>query len=107
MAPGAVSRESVQRLSRRSNARGLVQLLLHAAALTVTGVTVWAARGTGWLAPALIAHGIVLCFLFCALHESIHRTAFASRALNDAVAWVCGALLVLPPGYFRAFHFAH
>jgi fatty acid desaturase len=49
----------------------------------------------------------VLVFLFCALHECIHRTAFASRWLNDAVAWVCGALLILPPGYFRLFHFAH
>jgi fatty acid desaturase len=55
----------------------------------------------------LILHGIVLVFLFCALHECIHRTAFASRPLNDAVAWVCGALLVLPPNYFRLFHFAH
>ena len=53
------------------------------------------------------ARGVVLCFLFCALHECIHRTAFASRPLNDGIAWVCGALLVLPPGYFRLFHFAH
>jgi fatty acid desaturase len=55
----------------------------------------------------LVLHGIVLVFLFCALHECIHRTAFASRTLNDAVAWVCGALLILPPNYFRLFHFAH
>src|SRR5262249_45312470 len=30
-----------------------------------------------------------------------------SRRLNDAVAWICGALLMLPAGYFRYFHFAH
>ena len=35
------------------------------------------------------------------------RLARARRALNDAVAWLCGALLVLPPNYFRIFHFAH
>jgi fatty acid desaturase len=55
----------------------------------------------------MLAQGIVLVFLFCALHESIHRTAFDSRRMNDAVAWICGALLLLPPGYFRLFHFAH
>ncbi len=55
----------------------------------------------------MVLHGIVLSFLFCAQHESIHRTAFKSRWLNDAVAWLCGALLVLPPEYFRLFHFAH
>lgn len=41
------------------------------------------------------------------VHECIHRTAFATRCLNDAAAWACGALLMLPPEYFRLFHFAH
>jgi fatty acid desaturase len=100
-------RETIQRLSRRSDARGALQLGTHLALLAATGALVWASRGHAWLAAALLLHGIVLVFLFCALHECIHRTAFASVALNDAVAWVCGALLILPPNYFRLFHFAH
>jgi fatty acid desaturase len=100
-------RETVQWLSRRSDARGALQLGAHLALLAATGALVWASRGHPWLAAALLLHGIVLVFLFCALHECIHRTAFASRALNDAVAWTCGALLLLPPNYFRLFHFAH
>jgi fatty acid desaturase len=59
------------------------------------------------LVPALFVHGVVLNFLFCALHESVHRTAFASRRLNDLVGAFSGAVLLLPPGYFRLFHFAH
>jgi fatty acid desaturase len=55
----------------------------------------------------MLLHGVALNFVFCAMHETIHRTAFASRRINDAVAWVAGALLLLPPEYFRAFHFAH
>ena len=100
-------RETIRRLSRRSDTRGALQLGTHLGLLVATGAVVWASRGHPWLAAALILHGIVLVFLFCALHECIHRTAFATRALNDAVAWVCGALLVLPPDYFRLFHFAH
>ncbi len=100
-------RETIRDLSRRSDARGALQLGTHVGLLAVTGFLVWASRGHPWLAAALVLHGVVLCFLFCALHECIHRTAFAGRFLNDTVAWICGALLVLPPEYFRLFHFAH
>jgi fatty acid desaturase len=107
MPPGWLDRETLRRLSRRSDVRGLLQLAAHASVLALTGACVFASRGRPWLAPALVLHGVVLCFLFCALHESIHGTAFATPWLNDAVAWVCGALLLLPPEYFRCFHFAH
>jgi fatty acid desaturase len=55
----------------------------------------------------MVGHGVLLISLFAPLHESIHWTAFRTRRLNDVVAWGCGAALVLPPAYFRAFHFAH
>lgn len=99
--------ETLRRLSRRSNSRGLLQLGAHLALLFASGLLVWASRGEWWLTAALLLHGIVLSFLFCALHESIHGTAFAARWLNAAVARLCGALLMLPPRYFRYFHFAH
>ena len=81
-----LDRETVRRLSQRSDARGFLQLGIHAGLLFATGFLVWASRGHLWLAPAIVLHGLVLNFLFCALHESIHRTAFASRWANDLVA---------------------
>lgn len=102
-----LDRETVRRLSQRSDAHGFLQLGAHISLLSATAFLVWASRGHLWLAPALVLHGVVLSFLFCALHESIHRTAFASRWPNELVAWICGALLMLPPEYFRGFHFAH
>lgn len=102
-----VDRDTLRNLSRRSNARGLIQLGAHLALLGATGGLVWATRGSLWRLAALLLHGIVLDFAFCALHESVHRTAFASRRINDAVAFAAGALLLLPPEFFRAFHFAH
>ena len=107
LAVRGLDRATVLALSRRSDARGLAQLALHLGALALTGGAIALSRGTIWLAPAIVLHGMVLDFLFCALHESVHRTAFASRGLNDTVAWIAGALLVLPAGYFRLFHFAH
>jgi fatty acid desaturase len=100
-------RNALLRLTARSDRKGLFQLACHLGALLATGFLVWSARGSLWLLPAMLLHGIVLVFLFAPLHESIHWTAFRGRRLNDAVAFASGALLLLPPGYFRAFHFAH
>jgi fatty acid desaturase len=102
-----LDRDTLRRLSRRSDARGFVQLAAHGLLLGVTGIGVWASRGSLWFAPAIVLYGTVLSFVFCALHETVHRTAFASRRVNDAVAWVCGSLLLLPCEYFRLFHFEH
>jgi fatty acid desaturase len=100
-------RATIRELSRRSDARAALQLSIHLGLLTLASLLVWASRGHVWLLAALLLQGIVLIFLFCPLHECVHGTAFASRPLNDALAWVCGALLLLPPRYFRLFHFAH
>ncbi|MBV8877311.1 MAG: fatty acid desaturase [Gammaproteobacteria bacterium] len=102
-----LGRERIRELSRRSDARGLLQLATHAGLLALTSGLLFVSRGHAWLAAALLAQGVVLIFLFCALHECIHGTAFASPWLNDVLAWVCGALLLLPPEYFRSFHYAH
>jgi fatty acid desaturase len=104
---GLIDKTRLKALSARSDAKGLAQFLGHLAALSVTGAAIALAKGTPWLVLALPLHGLVLVFLFAPLHETIHRTAFRSRRLNDAAAWLCGVLLVLPPAYFRAFHFAH
>jgi fatty acid desaturase len=104
---GASERAALLRLAARSDLRGLGQLALHGAALLAAGAGVALAQGSVWLLPAMLPYGILLVFLFAPLHETIHRTAFRSRRLNDAIAWACGAVLLLPPEYFRAFHFTH
>lgn len=102
-----IDRDTLAGLSVRSDAAGWRRLGAHAVLLAITGVVVWEMRGTPWLWPAMLAHGVVLVFLFAPLHETIHRTAFASRAVNESVAFALGGLLLLPHEYFRAFHFEH
>src|ERR1700685_1674105 len=102
-----LDREALRRLSQRSNVRGALQLSVHVALLCATGAGVWAARGSLWIVPAIVLHGIVLNFLFCPLHETTHWSVFASRRANAAVGWICGFLLLLPPHFFRQFHFTH
>ena len=107
--PGTVMPEhrALRALAARSDRRGLMQLALHMGALLASALLVAQAWGSLWLALAMPLHGILLTFLFAPLHETIHRTAFRSRRLNDATALLCGLALALPPEYFRAFHLAH
>ena len=106
-AAGLIGKDELKQLSERADAPGLTQLLAHVSILAATGTAVATGTGTILVLPAMLAHGIALVFLFAPLHETIHRTAFRQRWLNDCAAFVIGVLLVLPREYFRAFHFAH
>jgi fatty acid desaturase len=93
-------------LSETSNMPGLIRLASHLGLLSLSGAAILAVDG--WVRlPLQFLHGTALVFLFSAAHECIHRTAFRTRWLNDAVAWGAGLVLILPPNAFRYFHFAH
>ena len=106
-AASPVFKAKLSELGRRTNLSGLVQLSGHAGAALGTGWLVVTLAQTYWLLPAIVLHGVVLVFLFSAEHEAIHFTAFHTRALNWAVAWLAGLILMLPPAWFRCFHLAH
>ncbi|MDP9137235.1 MAG: fatty acid desaturase [Pseudomonadota bacterium] len=101
-----VGEAEIARLRERSDLPALLHLGAHVGLFGVTGWAVLATHGDLWLV-ASIAHGVVLSFLFTPLHETVHGTAFRTQRFNDAVAEVSGFLLLLPPRYFRFFHFAH
>ena len=95
-------------LSKRSDARGLAQLASHGAAITAAAAALQAWGESWWLAlPLQAVLGVLIAFLFCPLHETIHRTAFASRWLNDGLAWLLGFAVLLPSLWFRCYHFEH
>jgi fatty acid desaturase len=92
-------------LTRREDGPGLRRLAAHAGLILALAALV-AAGVPGWW-TLILPLGLLIVFLFTLMHEAIHRTAFATRSLNDAVAWACGLILLLPPEWFRLFHFAH
>jgi fatty acid desaturase len=95
-----------RQLAVRSDRRGLRQLVGHLAILIGAFLVLFFVSGN-WTLLALIAYGVPLTFLFAPLHETIHHTAYASRWLNQTVAFAAGLILVLPPRWFQAFHFDH
>ena len=60
---GVMDRERLQALSRRSNARGLIQLSSHLGALAANTVALAYAWGTWWGMPLFILQGILINFL--------------------------------------------
>jgi fatty acid desaturase len=97
---------------RKSDSQGLANLSIHCVALAACAGAIegtiptdgWS--GFGAFVSTLIT-GVLLTFLFCPLHECLHYTAFKTRRLNDMVGSVIGLLLLLPPHYFRLFHWEH
>ena len=103
----SVEREQLRLLYQRSNLCGLKRLSAHLVLVVTAAVGVHQTESIQLYVPAAFVLGVVGIFLFAPLHECIHRTAFRSRWLNDAVARVAGFLLLLPPRYFRSFHLSH
>mgnify|MGYP001556805832 CR=1 FL=1 len=71
-----IERDRLRDWSRRDDAPGLRHAAGHLALLAATGAVVWAARGTLWIWPAMLVHGVVLVFLFAAF------TAFCAGLLR-------------------------
>ncbi len=94
-------------LMARSDRPALLRTVWHFGALTITGSLLWRFRSTPWVLPLLVAHGYVLAFVFCALHETAHRTAFRTRWLNAVVGTLAGLLTVWPYRNYRVYHWEH
>lgn len=101
----SLTNEERGRLTGKSNGPGLLQFSCHLGAIVILGALI-AARVPYW--PVLmLPQGILIVFLFTLLHETVHRTAFETQWLNDAVARFCSLAIALPADWFRYFHFAH
>lgn len=104
----ALDISAVRALSQRSDARGLLRFGTHLAVMALTGLLVAWTRPNWWLTvPALVLHGFTLVTMFAPMHECVHRTAFASRALNEIFGWVAGLLSFYNFTYYRYYHTWH
>ena len=92
-------------LIARSDGPGLLRFAFHAGAILALGALI-ALRAPYWFL-LLPVQGILIIFLFSAMHECIHDTAFKSSFLNRSVSILCGFAIIIPPAWFRYFHFAH
>ena len=102
-----VPKAIVKRLQQRRDGPGLVYITGHLLLIAVAAFAVQLAIGTHWLWPAMFMLGGVSVFLFAAVHECWHWTAFRTRWLNDAVGLLSGLLIARPFLWARHLHTAH
>jgi fatty acid desaturase len=97
----------LRELSVKSNARGFMRVGSHLAALTASGAAVFLSWGSWWAVPAVMAHGILVNFLYAGQHELSHWTVFKTRRLNEIFGRIFGFILVYPRDFDQIQHFAH
>jgi fatty acid desaturase len=100
-------RETLRGLMARADGPALWRAAGHMGTLLLTGTLLWRLRASAWVVPLLIAHGYVLAFVFCAFHETAHRTAFRTRWLNTAMGTLAGLLIFWPCRNYRVYHWEH
>ncbi len=97
--------EQRRALCAQADGPAALRLAVHLGAIAAMGA--WIAAGWPLWWAVLLPQGIALVFLFTALHEMIHRTAFRTGWANDRAAELLGFLVLLGPRHFRYFHLAH
>jgi len=103
-----LGRGDLHALMIRSDGPALLRAVWHFGVLAVTGTLLWKLRFTTWvLLPLIVVHGYALAFLFCAFHETAHRTAFRRRWLNVMVGTLAGLLTFWPYRNYRVYHWEH
>lgn len=102
-----VPREAMESLMLRTTRQAAWHLLGHGVVLVAGGILVALSKGGWQVWPAMFVLGIALTHLFAPQHECAHFSAFRSRSLNTLVAWVCGAIIMVPPVHFRYEHHHH
>ena len=105
-----LSAQERQALLAQDDFHGLRQFGLHAGAIAFVGALIAISQNQISIILVfllMLSQGILICFLFTTLHETVHRTPFKTDALNVWVGRICGFLVFLGPDWFRYFHFAH
>ena len=101
---------ALRELSVRSDVKGAIRGISHYGAVLATGSLIWlvsARHGLLWALPLIALQGYFIAFLFMAVHETAHKTAFASRPLNLIVGNLSAFLIWLPYQYYCLFHWDH
>jgi fatty acid desaturase len=101
---------ALRELSVRSDVQGLVRAASHYGAIGLFGTLIWlvsSTHGLAWALPLMVVQGYFVAFLFMVVHETAHKTAFRSPALNLAVGHLSSLAIWLPYEYYCLFHWDH
>ncbi len=99
--------DRLRQLSRRSDARGWLQVVSHFGAIAVTAAAIHASIGSPLVILPFLLHGVAINYLYAGQHELSHATVFRTRWLNVFFGRLIGFILITPRDADRIQHFAH
>jgi fatty acid desaturase len=102
-----IPREDLHALMTRADGPALRRAVWHVGMLIVTGALLWRLRSTVSVVPLIVMQGYMVAFIFCALHETAHRTAFQTRWLNPVLGTLAGLIGFWPYRNYRVYHWDH
>ena len=100
----------LRELSARSDAQGAIRTISHYGAVAILGTLIWlvsSTYGLVWTLPLIVVQAYLVAFLFMPMHETAHKTAFRSRALNLAVGHLSAFMIAHRYEYYCLFHWDH
>jgi fatty acid desaturase len=108
--PKPLSPAMLRELSARSDLRGAIRTASHYGAVAILGTLIWlvsSTYGMAWALPLIVVQAYLVAFLFMAMHETAHKTAFRRRALNLAIGHVSAFVIAHRYEYYCLFHWDH
>ena len=78
-----IDKKTIKKLSQRNNWRGLLHFFIYFLSLFVFGYLAYLTWGTLWTLLFFFIYGTIYSFSVSNWHETVHRTAFRSRWMND------------------------
>ncbi|QHO74837.1 fatty acid desaturase [Bradyrhizobium sp. CCBAU 051011] len=100
----------LRELSVRSDLQGAIRTISHYGAIAVVGALIWLVSttyGLAWALPLIVVQAYFVAFLFMPMHETAHKTAFRSRALNLVVGHLSAFVIANRYEYYCLFHWDH
>lgn len=108
--PKPLSPAMLRELSVRSDLQGAVRTASHFGAVAIIGALIWLVSsryGLAWALPLIAMQAFLVAFLFMPMHETAHKTAFRSRALNLIVGHLSAFAIAHRYEYYCLFHWDH
>ncbi len=78
-----IDKKKLKELSKRRDTSGLIHFFFYFLFLFIFGYLAYISWGTWWSALCFFIYGTIYAFSVANWHETVHRTAFKTRWINE------------------------
>ena len=79
----SIDKKKLKQLSKRRDLPGLIHFAIYFLLLFASGYLAYVTIGTWWTYLFFFIYGTIYAFSVANWHETVHRTAFKTRSINE------------------------